>query len=424
MIKIPKFFTVVLMLSAPLSDGAFAGDIGLTNNAAVQGVIPLGQLPNLGSAGSAALTSNLLNTSTIQNGGKVNGTSLPFLLPFYQQSGWGTQTSSTLGPLAGSQAQSQQQQALWDASKTGENARMFSDGLGSQLGAAYRNLAQYTTTGTGNNAGAPGTTHWIGITSSYSALDTLINYTYGITKQNNTAAKGCLGAGSDSVGVNCASILSANNAISNAYGNSYLDGVTQVNPPQVKGSPRPVVTRPYQSDPTINQLTYFNAIDYWGNRVNSQQWIGNVPCPAGSPTTLCSPQTPPGGTVTGSVANIYTSQSFPSGHSTNAFTESLLLGILVPERFQQMATRGAEAAIDRVVLGAHYAMDTIGARTLAYYDVAQLMGNNSTYINISGIKSNIGNYTGNAAGISATLAPITNYQDLVSSAQSVITTTL
>jgi outer membrane autotransporter protein len=233
-----------------------------------------------------------------------------------------------------------------------------------------------------------------------------------------------LGAGTASTGVNCASILSANNAISNAYGAVYLDGITQVNPPQVNGSPRPVVTRPYQSDSSINQLSYFNAIDYWGNKVNSQQWLGDVPCPAGNPTTLCPPQTPPGGNVDGTIIPVYRSQSYPSGHSTDSFTESLLLGILIPERFQQMAARGAEAAVDRVVLGPHYAMDTIASRTLSYYDVAQLMANNSSYLNISGISSHLSNYTGNTNGVGATLTPVSNYQDLVSSAQSLLTISL
>jgi outer membrane autotransporter protein len=417
-----KFFTSTYFLILIFSGSALAGDLGETNNTAVQGVLPLGQLRNLGLAGSAALTANLQNTSSIQNAGAVNGVTLPFLLPFYQQSGWGTQSSLTSGPAAGSQAQSQQQQALWDATRTVENARIYSDGLGSQLGGAYQSLAQYVNTGTG--AGSGHTVNWIGITNSYSALDTLINYTYGIAASNNTAAKKCLGHGDASLGVNCSDILANNSAISNAYGEAYLNGITQVNPAQEKGNPRPTVTRPYQTDASINQVTYFNAIDYWGNRVNSQQWLGRVPCPAGGPNSLCAPQTPTGGNVTGTIRDLYTSQSYPSGHSTDAFTESLLLGILLPNRFQQMATRGAEAAVDRVVLGAHYAMDTIGARTLTYYDVAQLMANNPTYLNISGISSHTSNYTGNTNGVGTTLSPVTNYQDLVSSAQGVITTTL
>jgi autotransporter-associated beta strand protein len=52
----------------------------------------------------------------------------------------------------------------------------------------------------------------------------------------------------------------------------------------------------------------------------------------------------------------------------------------VPERFQQMITRAAEYGNDRIILGAHYAMDIIAGRTIAYYDIAQMLANNPTYV--------------------------------------------
>jgi len=60
--------------------------------------------------------------------------------------------------------------------------------------------------------------------------------------------------------------------------------------------------------------------------------------------------------------------------------ESVLLAILVPERYQQEITRAAEYGNDRVLLGAHYAMDVIAGRTLALYDVAHLLANDSAYV--------------------------------------------
>jgi hypothetical protein len=46
---------------------------------------------------------------------------------------------------------------------------------------------------------------------------------------------------------------------------------------------------------------------------------------------------------------------------------------LFPERFPQMIVRGAEYGNSRIVIGAHYAMDVLGGRTPAYYDVAHLL---------------------------------------------------
>ena len=45
-----------------------------------------------------------------------------------------------------------------------------------------------------------------------------------------------------------------------------------------------------------------------------------------------------------------------------------------------MITRAAEYGNSRIVLGAHYAMDVIGGRTLAYYDIAQLLAENPIYL--------------------------------------------
>jgi hypothetical protein len=72
--------------------------------------------------------------------------------------------------------------------------------------------------------------------------------------------------------------------------------------------------------------------------------------------------------------------SYPSGHTTYDTMESVLLAILVPERYQQQITRAAEYGNDRIIVGAHYAMDVIGGRTLALYDVAHLLANDPDYV--------------------------------------------
>lgn len=60
---------------------------------------------------------------------------------------------------------------------------------------------------------------------------------------------------------------------------------------------------------------------------------------------------------------------------------SILLAVLVPDRFPPMTVRAAEYGKDRILRGAHYAMDVIGGRTLATYDLAHLLANDPAYMN-------------------------------------------
>lgn len=57
-----------------------------------------------------------------------------------------------------------------------------------------------------------------------------------------------------------------------------------------------------------------------------------------------------------------------------------MLAVLVPDRYQQMIVRGAEYGNDRVLMGAHYAIDIVAGRTLALYDMAHLLANDTDYI--------------------------------------------
>ena len=51
-----------------------------------------------------------------------------------------------------------------------------------------------------------------------------------------------------------------------------------------------------------------------------------------------------------------------------------------PSATQQEITRGAEYGNDRIVLGAHYAMDVIAGRALAMHDIAHLLANDPAYV--------------------------------------------
>jgi hypothetical protein len=93
----------------------------------------------------------------------------------------------------------------------------------------------------------------------------------------------------------------------------------------------------------------------------------------------------------GPIMNLINSPSYPSGHTTYGYTGALILAILVPERYPEMITRGAEYGNDRILMGAHYAMDVLGGRTLALYDMAHLLANDPLYMgrtlpNVASIK--------------------------------------
>jgi hypothetical protein len=90
--------------------------------------------------------------------------------------------------------------------------------------------------------------------------------------------------------------------------------------------------------------------------------------------------------------------SYPSGHSVDGYAEPLVLALVYPERYQQLVTRGAEYGINRVLNGAHYTMDIIASRALAYHDIAQLMANDPDCMGIN-IKSNAAAYTGSAGPV-------------------------
>ena len=82
----------------------------------------------------------------------------------------------------------------------------------------------------------------------------------------------------------------------------------------------------------------------------------------------------------GPIMNLIDSPSFPSGHTTYGYMGSLVLAVLVPDRYQQMIARAAEYGNDRILMGAHYAMDVMGGRTLATYDLAHLLANDPAYV--------------------------------------------
>lgn len=65
--------------------------------------------------------------------------------------------------------------------------------------------------------------------------------------------------------------------------------------------------------------------------------------------------------------------SFPSGHTNTGVTDTLLLAVMIPERFQALLARGARYGYSRVVLGVHYPLDVMGSRMAAERNVAHYL---------------------------------------------------
>ena len=227
----------------------------------------------------------------------------------------------------------QQQQALRDAFITDGNLAELADGLGTTLGGSYQARAHYLDRDT--------------FTSVSQAVTDLIAYTNGIT-------------GSDS------------NSGKYFFANATTDGKTAVSSEaaDIQGSPDPSGTsygrpvgspgadafdgsRPFQTEPSVLPIAgpdYFN--------VPADNSVYNR----------------------GPIMNLVDSSSFPSGHTTYGYMGVLVLAEMVPERFQQMMTRAAEYGDDRIIMGAHYAMDVLAGRTLATYDLAHLLANDPLYL--------------------------------------------
>ncbi len=73
------------------------------------------------------------------------------------------------------------------------------------------------------------------------------------------------------------------------------------------------------------------------------------------------------------LAGLASNPSFPSGHTTYGFTDSILIGMMAPQFYQSMLLRGSEFGNSRISLGVHYPLDIIASRSFVSYDLAQLL---------------------------------------------------
>ncbi len=231
----------------------------------------------------------------------------------------------------------QQQQALRDAAITGGNLEQLADGLGTALDAAYVARAHYIDEKR--------------FTSLSPSIAGLIAYATGTSGADSNLGKyffaNATTDGNTPVSSDAKAILKQNSGDTDVFGKSY--GLPA-------GSPRAGPfgnSRPFLTEPGVSLIIgpdYFNV-------------------PASNAVYNRGP-----------IMNLINSPSYPSGHTTYGYTGALLLAVLVPERYQEMIARGAEYGNGRIIVGAHYAMDVIGGRTLALYDMAHLLANDPAYL--------------------------------------------
>jgi hypothetical protein len=240
----------------------------------------------------------------------------------------------------------QRQLALRDAAITSANAAQFADALGTALGSAYVARAHYIDR--------------LRFTVASESVTRVLSLAL-ITSGTHSAvakfffANGTTDGKTPATGP-AADAMHAANGVTDPFGHAYHLPAGSSNGDMYGNA------RPFQTEPEFRRIVgrdYFNLVT--DNTVYTR----------------------------GPVMDLTNSPSYPSGHTTYGYTASLVLGLLVPERYPQMIARGAEYGNSRIIVGAHYAMDVLGGRTLALYDTAHLLAEDPAYKNSTGFRKAI-----------------------------------
>jgi membrane-associated phospholipid phosphatase len=248
----------------------------------------------------------------------------------------GTANQPMLLPLA-----AQRQQALRDAFTTAGNASDLADGLGSTLEPVYHAAARYSSDDGGKTSS---------FTNLSPAVAQVLAYAFGTALADSGLAKFFFASGTQDgrtpASVEALAIFTQTGGSRDVYGKTYGEGPGA----DSAGNPRPFLTR--------RSYSHYDGTDFFGQPTSNSAYLS------------------------GPADDLRDSPSFPSGHSTYGYTEALVLALLVPQRYPQLVARAAEYGNDRIIVGAHYAMDVLGGRALAEHDLAQLLAGTPGYLGV------------------------------------------
>ena len=359
----------------------------------VYGLAPLGKIPTPTPFSASSFWGELIK----QTDGIINGTTnFPYNLPL-----------SSISPSS----PSMQTQAILDAPYTRPNLYQLADGYGTRLGQAYQSLARWSNSEPYSSTQANGqnTQQWTGISKN---VTNLIWFTGTKLRDSNLGVRSILGTGETSqpeinYTAELTSLGVATGVMARAYGlpapgqasitiNAYspttealiyqtnafgdpnaLGGAVFVNDITFKTGGFNV--RPFEVfsfDNTLGNLPSFYARNYNtdGNCVTSTCQNYNSNWAYFFESGDRRDNEPPIG-----FDGQTTSSSYASGHAIYGWYGGLIMGMLLPERFQQMNTRGAENAFGRIIGGWHWPTDIVASRTLSYFGIAQMMAGENGY---------------------------------------------
>ncbi|KAB7789061.1 acid phosphatase [Bifidobacterium cebidarum] len=94
----------------------------------------------------------------------------------------------------------------------------------------------------------------------------------------------------------------------------------------------------------------------------SQSTLGGANDLAGLPATLDIQQSPSWLEHIPGYSTLQKNSSYPSGHTTGAYSWGIALAGILPELAPQIMARTSEAGNNRIVLGVHYPLDIMGGR--------------------------------------------------------------
>ncbi|MFT4113718.1 phosphatase PAP2 family protein [Silvibacterium sp.] len=259
----------------------------------------------------------------------------------------------------------QEQLALADVYTPGHDLAQLSDGLGTKLSAAY--LTHFHVIDRGHD------------TPLAPAMERLVAFSLSTTGNHSNAGKFFFGDGTTDGTVPVSPEVKA--IYAEIHGSPDPFGRAYHLPAGAKGSDPYGDSRPFQTEPAFK---HYSGTDYFHTPATNDEYDR------------------------GRLMDLTKNPSYPSGHTTHGYTGSLILALLVPSRYQQMVARGAEYGNDRILVGAHYAMDVLGGRTLALHDMAHLLANDPAYVKESpdGQLPPIGDFQAAIKAARAELTPI------------------